>query len=232
MKKNPLVKLSNVSKTYIMGEVKVHALRDISLEIFEHEFVAIIGTSGSGKSTMMNIIGCLDRPSNGEVYLDNQDISSLNESDLSTHRGKTLGFIFQQYNLIQTLSAFDNVKLPLEFQEVDEKEANSRVNAMLDIVNLSDKKMNLPSQLSGGQQQRVSIARCLVANPKIILADEPTGALDSKTGKEVLETLKRLWREEKKTIIMITHDLELAKVAQRVIELKDGKVVDEYINTH
>lgn len=224
-KKKVLVKLENVWKTYKMGSVEVQALKDVSLEIYENEFVAIIGASGSGKSTMMNLVGCLDRPSKGKIYLESQDISLLSESDLSSLRGKSVGFIFQQYNLLPTLSTFDNVKLPLEFQELNEAQADARVNKILSIVGLDDKKKNFPSQLSGGQQQRVSIARCLVADPKIILADEPTGALDSKTGKQVLDTLSKLWKEEGKTIIMITHDLNLAKYASRSIELKDGEII-------
>jgi putative ABC transport system ATP-binding protein len=234
MKKNslPIIKLENIWKIYKMGEIEVPALKDISLEIYENEFVAIIGSSGSGKSTMMNIIGSLDKPSKGNMYLDKTNINELSESDLSTHRGKTVGFIFQQYNLITSLNAFNNVKLPLEFQEYTDTEADVQVHKVLDSLKLSDKKNNLPSQLSGGQQQRVSIARCLVTNPKVILADEPTGALDSVTGKEVLETLTRLWSEDKKTIIMITHDLNLAKYASRVVELKDGEIVKEYSNKH
>ena len=232
MEKNQkaIVKLENVWKVYNMGEIEVPALKNISLEIYENEFVAIIGSSGSGKSTMMNLVGCLDKPSKGRIYLDGQNINDLDESDLSTHRGKTVGFIFQQYNLIGTLTAFNNIKLPLEFQEYSNDEADKRVNEILKIVKLEDKKKNLPSQMSGGQQQRVSIARCLVTNPKIILADEPTGALDSVTGKEVLETLSRLWKEEGKTVIMITHDLNLAKYASRIVELKDGEIVKEYLN--
>lgn len=230
MKKKPIVEIKNVWKIYKMGEIEVPAIKNISLKIYENEFVAIIGSSGSGKSTMMNIVGCLDRPSKGEVYLDGKNIDELEESDLATHRGKTVGFIFQQYNLIQTLNAFDNIKLPLEFQEYDEDKSNKRVEEMLKLVNLEDKKNNLPSQLSGGQQQRVSIARCLAANPKVILADEPTGALDSQTGKNVLETLSNLWKKEEKTVIMITHDLKLAKHASRIIELKDGEVIKEYEN--
>ncbi len=230
MKKKPIVEIKNVWKIYKMGEIEVPAIKNISLKIYENEFVAIIGSSGSGKSTMMNIVGCLDRPSKGEVYLDGKNIDELEESDLATHRGKTVGFIFQQYNLIQTLNAFDNIKLPLEFQEYDEDKSNKRVEKMLKLVNLEDKKNNLPSQLSGGQQQRVSIARFLAANPKFILADEPTGALDSQTGKNVLETLSNLWKKEEKTVIMITHDLKLAKHASRIIELKDGEVIKEYEN--
>lgn len=229
--KEPLVKIEHVWKIYEMGEVEVPALRDVSLEIFENEFVAIIGSSGSGKSTMMNIVGCLDKPSRGKVYLKQKDIATLSESDLSTHRGSSVGFIFQQYNLIPSLTAFGNVKLPLELQEVDDLIANKQVEDVLKLVGLDDKFHHYPKQLSGGQQQRVSIARCLAANPEIVLADEPTGALDSKTGTEVLEILTKLWKEEKKTIIMITHDLELAqKYASKIVELKDGVIVKETLN--
>ncbi len=227
----PIVKLQNVSKIYQMGEVQVPALSGVSVEIFEGEFVAIIGSSGSGKSTMMNLVGCLDTPSIGEIYLKGQDISKLTESDLSTLRGKSVGFIFQQYNLLPTLSTFKNVKLPLELQEMDDDTADQRVTEVLKSVGLATKHHHYPKQLSGGQQQRVSIARCLAANPEIILADEPTGALDSVTGTEVLEILTNLWKKERKTIIMITHDLKLAKkYASKVIELKDGKIIKNVSN--
>jgi len=221
----PLVSLKDVWKIYTMGEVKVPALQGVSVDIFKGEFVAIIGQSGSGKSTMMNMVGCLDMPTKGTVYLKNNDISKMNESSLSTMRGKSLGFIFQQYNLIQDMTAFNNVMLPLEFQEIDDKKARLQVEHVLKLVGLEKHMYHLPSQLSGGQQQRVSIARSLVTNPEIILADEPTGALDSVTGKDVITTLQKLWREENKTIIMVTHDLNLAKFAEKHIELKDGKLV-------
>ena len=229
-KKNPVIRLVNVSKIYKMGEVEVTALKNINLEVLDNEFIAIIGSSGSGKSTIMNIIGCLDRPSLGDVYLDGKNIRDLLESDLATHRGKNVGFVFQQYNLISTLSAFNNVKLPLDFQEYDEELADKRVDDIFKMVNLEDKKKNYPYQLSGGQQQRVSIARCLAVNPKIILADEPTGALDSKTGNQILSILVNLWKNEKKTIIMITHDLHIAEYASRIIELKDGEIIKDYKN--
>jgi len=224
--KKALVKIENVWKIYKMGEVEVPALKQVTLEIFEGEFVAIIGSSGSGKSTMMNIVGCLDTPSKGKVFLKDEDISKLTESDLSTHRGKSVGFIFQQYNLLSSMTAFGNVKLPLELQEVDDTQANNQVKEVLKLVGLDEKMNHYPSQLSGGQQQRVSIARCLAANPEIVLADEPTGALDSKTGTEVLKILKKLHEEEGKTIIMITHDLQLAKdYASKIVELKDGEII-------
>lgn len=233
IKENELVKLENVSKIYTMGEVKVPALNDISLSINKGEFVAIIGSSGSGKSTMMNLVGCLDTPSIGEIYLKNKNISNLNESELSQLRGKSVGFIFQQYNLLPTLTTFGNVKLPLELQEYDEDSANKRVEKVLSWVSLTDKKNHYPKQLSGGQQQRVSIARCLVADPEIILADEPTGALDSVTGTEVLDILQNLWKNEGKTIIMITHDLKLAsKYATKIVELKDGNIIKTTQNSN
>ncbi|HEX7575349.1 MAG TPA: ABC transporter ATP-binding protein [Candidatus Methanoperedens sp.] len=220
-----IMKLQDVWKIYKMGAVEVPALRGVSVEIIKGDFVAIIGASGSGKSTMMNLIGCLDIPSRGSIYLKSKDISTLSESDLASFRGKTIGFIFQQYNLIQSMSAFDNVKLPLEFLEYDERKAAARAREILELVGLGDKMHHRPAQLSGGQQQRVSIARSLASNPEIILADEPTGALDSVTGKDVLNMLKRLWKEQGITIIMVTHDLNLAKNAHTTIELKDGQVI-------
>ncbi|MBT6772591.1 ABC transporter ATP-binding protein [archaeon] len=223
--KESLVVLKNVSKIYQMGEVEVPALKNVSIEVKKGDFVALIGASGSGKSTAMNLIGCLDLPTQGTILLKNQDITKLSESNLSALRGKTIGFIFQQYNLIQTMSAFENVILPLELQEVPDDEAKKRAKKVLDIVGLTDKSHHLPTQLSGGEQQRVSIARALVGDPEIILADEPTGALDSVTGTKVLDLLHKLWKEEGKTIIMVTHDLHLANYAHTKIELKDGEVL-------
>jgi putative ABC transport system ATP-binding protein len=227
MKQETLLKFDNVWKIYKMGEVEVPALKGISVEINKGDFVAIIGASGSGKSTMMNLIGCLDLPTKGNIYLKSRDIAHMSESDLASFRGQTIGFIFQQYNLIPSISAFENVLLPLEFLEYDDKKAAERVRNILETVGLSDKSHHRPTQLSGGQQQRVSIARSLAANPEIILADEPTGALDSITGKEILEMLSKLWKEEGKTIIMVTHDLNLAKYAHTVIELRDGEIINK-----
>jgi putative ABC transport system ATP-binding protein len=220
-----IMKLQDVWKIYRMGEVEVPALKGVSVEIKKGDFVAIMGASGSGKSTMMNLIGCLDIPSRGKIYLKSKDISTLSESDLASFRGKTIGFIFQQYNLIQSMSAYENVMLPLEFLEYDDQNAAKRAREILTLVGLSDKMHHRPTQLSGGQQQRVSIARSLVSDPEIILADEPTGALDSVTGKDVLDMLHRLWKEHGKTIILVTHDLNLAKYAQTTIELKDGEIL-------
>ncbi len=225
MKQNSvLLHLENVWKIYKMGEVEVPALRGVSVEIRKGDFVAIIGASGSGKSTMMNLIGCLDTPSKGSIFLKNKDITKLSESALATLRGQTIGFIFQQYNLIPSITAFDNVMLPLEFLEYDDKTAIEKTKKLLNLVGLSGKTHHLPTQLSGGQQQRVSIARSLAADPEIILADEPTGNLDSVSGKSIMEMFSKLWKEEGKTIIMVTHDLKLAKYAHTTIELHDGQI--------
>ena len=213
--RDTILKLENVWKVYTIGEVDTTALKNVSVTIKKGDFVAIIGASGSGKSTMMNLIGCLDTPTKGIVYLKSKDISTLSESDLATLRGRTVGFIFQQYNLIPTMTALENVLLPLEFLEYSDADAIKRAKYILDLVGLSDKLHHRPNQMSGGQQQRVSIARSLASNPEIILADEPTGALDSVTGKDVLETLYRLWKKEGKTIILVTHDLKLAKYARQ-----------------
>jgi putative ABC transport system ATP-binding protein len=217
--------LEKVWKIYRMGQVQVPALRGVSVEIKKGDFVAIIGASGSGKSTMMNLMGCLDTPTKGTIYLKSHDISQMSESDLASLRGKTIGFIFQQYNLIPSMTAFENVMLPLEFLEYSDEEAAKRARELLNIVGLGKLMNNRPTQLSGGEQQRVSIARSLASDPEIILADEPTGALDSVTGKELLNMLRRLWKEHGKTIIMVTHDLSLAKYAHTRIELKDGQII-------
>jgi putative ABC transport system ATP-binding protein len=230
MHEEPILRLEDVWKIYTMGEVEVPALRGVSVDIKKGDFVAIIGASGSGKSTMMNLMGCLDTPTRGRIFLKDHNISQLKESDLASLRGKTIGFIFQQYNLIPSMSAFENVMLPLEFLEYNTNEATERAKKILSLVGLSDKMNNRPTQLSGGQQQRVSIARSLASDPEIILADEPTGALDSVTGHELMETLSRLWREEGKTIIMVTHDLNLAKYAHTRIELKDGEIIKMSLN--
>ena len=227
---NILITFRNVWKTYQMGEIQVHALKDVNAEFEKGEFTAIIGPSGSGKSTMMNLVGCLDIPSKGEIFLKSENIARLEESDLAELRGKTIGFIFQQYNLIPGMTALENVLLPLEIQEIDDNIAEKRAKELLNLVGLADKMQNKPTQLSGGQQQRVSIARALASNPEIILADEPTGALDSVTGKEVMTMLYRFWKENGKTVIMVTHDMHLAKYAQRHIELKDGKIIRDETN--
>ncbi len=226
----PLIKLTGVWKIYQMGEVEFAALKGINLEIYEGEFLVVLGPSGSGKSTLMNLLGCLDLPSKGTVFLDSKDISGLQESELAWIRGQMIGFIFQSFNLIPTLNTQENVLLPMEFQEEDARKAREKADYLLEIVGLSDKKQNLPSQLSGGQRQRVAIARSLAVNPPIILADEPTGNLDSKTGGYILEFLDKLHAKEGKTIIIVTHDLEIVKHATRIVYLKDGEI--EKIENH
>ena len=209
-----------------MGDILVHALRGLDLEVKEGEFLAIQGPSGSGKSTAMNLIGCLDTPSKGSVLLSNHDISKMSESDLAQIRGKRIGFIFQQFNLINTLSAIENVMLPMMFQGMSETERIHRAKMLLDLVDLKERHDHKPKELSGGQQQRVAIARSLSSDPDVILGDEPTGNLDSKTGVTVMDFLKKL-NKEGKTIVMVTHDDILAKEAQRIVYLKDGKIVDK-----
>lgn len=220
-----VIELRNVWKTYEMGETKVHALRGLSLEVREGEFLAIMGPSGSGKSTAMNMIGCLDIPSTGEIYLDGQNIAKLTESDLAVIRGKKIGFIFQKFNLIPTLTAKENVTLPLVFQGVPEEERNRRADELLELVGLNERKDHTPSELSGGQQQRVAIARALAVEPQVILADEPTGNLDSATGATVMQFLRKLHTEQKTTVVLVTHDMNVAKHADRVEVLKDGAVL-------
>ena len=226
MKKNkPIIELRNVWKTYEMGENKVHALRGLSLQILEGEFVAIMGPSGSGKSTAMNMIGCLDVPSSGEVLLDGTNISELTESDLAVIRGKKIGFIFQKFNLIPTLSAKENVMLPLVFQGLPEDERERRAEKMLSLVKLDERMDHRPNELSGGQQQRVAIARALATQPAMILADEPTGNLDSQTGATVMQFLRELHEKEGTTIVLVTHDMTTAKNADRVEVLRDGALL-------
>ena len=219
-----VIELKDVWKIYQMGEVEVPALKGLTLQIKEHEFVAVIGASGSGKSTSLNMIGCLDLPTKGTVLLENIDISTLPESDLAQIRGKKIGFIFQTFNLITSLTALENVTLPLLFQDVfADHQKEEKAKEILKKVGLGERMSHKPPELSGGERQRVAIARALVNNPDIILADEPTGNLDSQTGKEILILLKNLHKEGK-TIILITHDLSIAKHAQRKIELKDGRI--------
>ncbi|MEK6983630.1 MAG: ABC transporter ATP-binding protein [Nanoarchaeota archaeon] len=225
MAKSEIIRLENVWKTYKMGEVEVNALVGVSLAITQGDFVAITGASGSGKSTMMNLVGCLDLPTKGVIYLDSKNISVLAESELAQIRGKKIGFIFQQFHLIPTLSAVENVMLPLEFQDIPTETAKKIAAEILHKVGLGDRIGHLPSQLSGGEQQRVAISRSLANDPDVVLADEPTGNLDSIAGANVLELLQSLWKKEGKTIIMVTHDLKLASYAKRIIQLKDGQII-------
>jgi len=224
--RKPIIRLDDVWKVYKMGEVEVPALRGLSLEIYPCEFVSIMGPSGSGKSTSMNMVGCLDVPTQGHIFLDGRDIAELEESDLAQIRGRKIGFVFQQFNLITSLSAMENVMMPMMFQDVPTYERERRARRLLDIVGLGKRVNHRPTELSGGEQQRVAIARALANDPPVILADEPTGNLDSKHGEEIMELLSRLHEKEKKTIIMVTHDEKLSKYADRIIYIKDGKVLE------
>ncbi len=219
-----LIEFRQVYKIYQMGDTAVHALDGVDITIDKGEFVAIVGQSGSGKSTAMNIIGCLDVPTRGQYFLGGTDVSTMDDDQQAVIRNKMLGFIFQQYNLIPKLNVLENVELPLLYAGVPERERRERARSALERVGLADKSKNLPSQLSGGQQQRVSIARALAGSPSVILADEPTGALDSRTGREVLHFLKQLNREGD-TVVLITHDNSIAVMADRIIRLQDGKVI-------
>ena len=219
-----IIKLKNVHKIYDMGESKVHALEDLSLHINSGDFVAIMGPSGSGKSTAMNLVGSLDVPTKGAIYLDGHNISHLSESNLAQIRGKKIGFIFQNFNLIPNLTAKENIMLPMLFQGTSLGEREEKAEELLKLVELGDRMGHYPNQLSGGQQQRVAIARALANDPDVILADEPTGNLDTRTGEKVIEFLEKL-NKEGKTIIMVTHSPELAqKHAKIVYWLKDGKL--------
>ena len=225
-----LIELRNVYKIYGEGlESEVRALDGVSLSIGRGEFIAVVGQSGSGKSTMMNVLGCLDVPTYGSYLLNGTDVSELTDKELSRIRNKQIGFIFQQYNLIQNLSVLENVELPLIYQGIDPIDRREMAMTALERVGLADRLHHMPNQLSGGQQQRVSIARALAANPPVILADEPTGALDSKTGKDVMKFLSKL-NEDGKTIILITHDTNIAECAKRIIRIHDGKIVSDAPN--
>ncbi|MBW3012762.1 ABC transporter ATP-binding protein [Candidatus Woesearchaeota archaeon] len=228
MKKGgPIIELKNVWKIYEMGDSKVEALRGLDLEIKRGEFVTIMGPSGSGKSTCVNMVGCLDLPSKGKVILDGQDISNLGESELAQIRGRKIGFIFQTFNLINTLNAMENVALPMVFQNLSESDRLKRAKHLLNMVELDHRLYHKPNQMSGGERQRVAIARSLANDPEVILADEPTGNLDSKTGRIVLEFLQKMHRNENKTIIMVTHDPGMAKYSERVVHLRDGQILQK-----
>ena len=221
-----MISVKNLKKTYFLGGEEVHALDDVSLSIKEHEFVAIIGQSGSGKSTFMNMLGCLDRPDSGEITLDGTDILKCKEKELSVIRNKKIGFIFQQFHLLPKLSALENVELPLIYQGMPTKKRREKVVKALKSVGLEKRMNHKPNQLSGGQQQRVAIARALVGEPSLILADEPTGNLDSRSGKEIMMLLHIL-HEEGNTIVLITHDNNVAMEAPRQVQISDGKIIKD-----
>ena len=218
-----MISVKNLKKTYFLGGEEVHALDDVSLSIKEHEFVAIIGQSGSGKSTFMNMLGCLDRPDSGEITLDGTDILKCKEKELSVIRNKKIGFIFQQFHLLPKLSALENVELPLIYQGMPTKKRREKA---VKAVGLEKRMNHKPNQLSGGQQQRVAIARALVGEPSLILADEPTGNLDSRSGKEIMMLLHNLY-EEGNTIVLITHDNNVAMEAPRQVQISDGKIIKD-----
>lgn len=221
-----MILIKNMYKVYQMGDNVVNALNNITVHVKKHEFVAIVGPSGSGKSTLMNMIGCLDVPTVGEYHLDGKEVSRLNDNQLADIRNLKIGFIFQRFNLLNKLSALENVELPLVYQGVSNRESRKRAIEALSNVGLEERKHHKPSELSGGQQQRVAIARALVTNPPLILADEPTGNLDSKSGVEIMKLMKDL-HSNGNTIVLITHDNNIAAQAKRVIRIQDGEIVDD-----
>jgi len=224
----PLIQLDQIHKTYTMGDVEVRALRGVSLTIRAGEFVAIMGASGSGKSTAMNIMGCLDRPTRGTYILDGQDVSELSKDERADIRCQKIGFVFQGFNLLARTSALENVELPMLYLGVEGHQRHRRAMEALAAVGLAGREQNNPNQLSGGQQQRVAVARSLVNNPALILADEPTGNLDSRTSIEVMEIFQRLNRERGITLVVVTHEHDIAQYAQRVVVFKDGKIKKDY----
>jgi putative ABC transport system ATP-binding protein len=223
---NTIIELSNVWKTYQMEDIKVQALKGIDLKINKEEFTAIMGPSGSGKSTLLHMVGVLDRPTSGKIYLDGTDISKLNDSELARLRGEKIGFVFQFFNLYPTLTARENIELPMLILERDKKDREIKAAKLLKRVGLENRAEHLPSQLSGGERQRIAIARALANDPPLILADEPTGNLDTKAGSEIMKFLNKLQEDEKVTVVMVTHEPDIAKYAERVIYLKDGKIAE------
>jgi len=224
-----VIRLDHVHKTYVLGEVQVHALRGVTLEVHPGEFVAVMGASGSGKSTLMNIVGALDKPTKGHYYLDGVDVSSLSKTELARIRNKKIGFIFQQFNLLKRTSALENVELPTIYAGLSPEEREKRATEALQIVGLAERSHHYPSQLSGGQQQRVAIARALVNRPAILLADEPTGNLDSRTSVEVMDIIQRLNEEQGLTVVLVTHEHDIAQYAKRAMEFRDGRVRRDYL---
>jgi len=225
----PLIKLENVWKIYQLGKIELTVLRGISLEIFPGSFVSILGPSGSGKSTLLNMIGLLDLPTKGKVYLVGEDTSKLSEDELAQIRGKKIGFIFQQFNLLPNLNALENVMIPMLFQGISWKERKGRAELLLSSVGLKERILHRPAELSGGEQQRIAIARSLANNPEIIIADEPTGNLDSRTGRKIMEILIDLHKKERKTIIVVTHDPHIADYSEKTINIKDGQIVSDHL---
>jgi putative ABC transport system ATP-binding protein len=218
-----IIRVTDVHKYYELGETRVHALRGVTVEVGRGDFVAIMGSSGSGKSTFMNILGCLDKPTTGQYYLEGIEVSSLDKKQLAAIRNRKIGFVFQGFNLLSRTTALENVELPTLYARVSREEGLQRSNEALDLVGLGDRKLHYPSQLSGGQQQRVAIARALVNRPAILLADEPTGNLDSRTSVEIVDVLQKL-NDQGLTIVLVTHEPDIARFARRMIEFRDGKI--------
>ena len=221
------VKVENVEKTYLLGSTPVYALRNVSMAMEKGEFIALMGPSGSGKTTLLNLIGALDKPSKGKIYIDGKDLTTLNESDLTNLRRETIGFIFQFYNLVPVLSAFENVELPMLIAGKPKKEREKRVIQLLEMVGLADRVNHRPDELSGGEQQRVTIARALVNGPSLVLADEPTGDLDSKTGMQVMHALLDTSKNQGATVIIVTHDPVVANLVQKVFTMRDGAITEQ-----
>ena len=224
----PVIKLENVWKTYQLGKTEVHALRGLSLEIYPGSFVAIMGSSGSGKSTLLNMIGCLDFPTEGKVYLKGKDISKMSESQLAQFRGKILGFVFQEFNLLPNLDAAQNVMLPMIFQKVPAAERKEKAESILTKVGLRERMSHQPSELSGGERQRVALARAFANDPEVIIADEPTGNLDSVTGRMIMENLKDFHKNQGKTMVVVTHDPKIANYAEKIVSIKDGQIIENH----
>src|ERR1700676_3998135 len=228
----PLIDVRNLARTYWLGEVAVNALQGVTLTIDQGSFVAVMGASGSGKSTLMNLLGCLDRPSSGQYLLDGIPVESLDRDQLAEIRNQKIGFVFQNFNLLPRMSALENVKLPLLYKETDTPDADEQAQQALSMVGLADREQNFPAQLSGGQQQRVAIARALINKPEILLADEPTGALDSRTSAEIMSIFQELNRTQGITIVLVTHSDEVAGHADRIIGFRDGLIVSDTPVSH
>jgi putative ABC transport system ATP-binding protein len=227
----PLIHIEHIARTYEMGGETVHALRDVSLDIFPNEYVALMGPSGSGKSTLMNILGCLDTPSSGVYTFKGLDVNEMTDDDLAEIRNKEIGFVFQTFNLLPRATALKNIELPLIYSGVSTEDRKERAIKALEDVGLQDRMLHRPNELSGGQRQRVAVARALVTQPSIILADEPTGNLDTKTGIEIMKLFQDLW-EKGNTVILVTHEEDIARHARRIIRIRDGKVESDTINTN
>ena len=228
---NSIIHLNNICKSYYMGKMELQLLKGISLDIFKNEYVALMGPSGSGKSTLMNIIGCLDTPSDGEYILNGHDISKTEDNKLADIRNKEIGFVFQQFNLLPRLTALENVALPLVYAGMGKKQRTEKAKEVMELVSLSDRSHHKPNELSGGQCQRVAIARALVNNPSIILADEPTGNLDTKTSYEIMEVLDKI-HSSGNTIVLVTHETDIANHARRIVRLRDGVIESDMVNEH